>query len=162
MCHTQKLPQDIRATQYRHSPVCVCVYMSVCLCGRLATLMNLPVSCAELCVVVVVCLASRMSCRIVLAPFCCTHTHTLCLLLPVVCRLLVLIVLIFYTKLLVSAYMQQLQKLLFFILFYASPFSLSNRNFCSLTEYVVVVVVVLLSCSSIANWVNKFVTDTHN
>lgn len=50
----------------------------------------------------------------------------------------------------------------FFILFYASPFSLSNRNFCSLTEYIVVVVVVLLLCSSIANWVNKFVTDTHN
>lgn len=143
---------------------CVCVYMSV--------LMWSVGNFNEFTCVMrrVVCRRRRVSCVSHVLPHCScpfllhthTHTHTLCLLLPVVCRLLVLIVLIFYTKLLVSAYMQQLQKLLFFILFYASPFSLSNRNFCSLTEYIVVAVVVLLSCSSIANWVNKFVTDTHN
>lgn len=44
--------------QYRHSRVCV--YMCVCAYGWLATLMNLPVSCAELSCVV--CLASRISC----------------------------------------------------------------------------------------------------
>lgn len=160
MCHTQKLPQDIRATQYRHSPVCVCVYMSVCLCGRLATLMNLPVSCAELCVVVV-CLASRMSCRIVLAPLCCTHTHSL----PAAARRLssaCFNCFNFLHKITCLCLHATIAEASCFILFYASPFSLSNRNFCSLTEYIVVVVAVLLLCSSIANWVNKFVTDTHN
>lgn len=158
MCHTQNLPQDIRATQYRHSPVCVCVYMSVCLCGRLATLMNLPVSCAELCVVVVVCLASRMSCRIVLAPLCCTHTLSARCWPSSAC----FNCFNFLHKITCLCLHATIAEASFFILFYASPFSLSNRNFCSLTEYTVVVVVVLLLCSSIANWVNKFVTDTHN
>lgn len=137
---------------------CVCVYMSVCLCGRLATLMNLPVSCAELCVVVAVCLASRMSCRIVLAPFCCTHTLSACCCPSSAC----FNCFNFLHKITCLCLHATIAEASFFILFYASPLSLFNRNFCSLTEYIVVVVVVLLSCSSIANWVNKFVTDTHN
>lgn len=117
MCHTQNLPQDIRATQYRHSPVrvCVCVYE----CVLMWSVGNFN---EFTCVMRrVVCRRRRVSCVSHVLPHCSCpfmlHTHTLCLLLAVVCRLLVLIVLIFYTKLLVSAYMQQLQKLLFLFSF---------------------------------------------
>lgn len=163
MCHTQKLPQDIRATQYRHSLLCVSVCVLMWSVGNFNefTCVMRRVVCRR---------RRRVSCVSHVLPHCSCpsllHTHTLsACCCPFVCRLLVLIVLIFYTKLLVFAYMQQLQKLLFLFSFlYVSFLSLSNRNFCSLTEYivVVVVVVVLLLCSSIANWVNKFVTDTHN
>lgn len=163
MCHTQNLPQDIRATQYRHSPVrvCVCVYE----CVLMWSVGNFN---EFTCVMRrVVCRRRRVSCVSHVLPHCScpfmlhTHTHSL----PAAARRLssaCFNCFNFLHKITCLCLHATIAEASFFILFYASPFSLSNRNFCSLTEYIVVVVVVLLLCSSIANWVNKFVTDTHN